>query len=302
MKLSRQNAPVYTRQTVQQAFVALMEQHLFYLGRWEPVARSPDDIEGVHQLRVALRRMRSALRIFRPALPREITRPWGEEMRYLAGQLGPARDLDVFLDEGLGAVAGKLPLPGEASLRHLAETHRVAAYETVRTLLDSDRYTAFKRGFADWLATESWLRGPLEDKHRERLDQPVVDFARRVLKKHRKRVLRQGDSVDPSSDQDLHRLRIECKKLRYAGEFFEPLFPGLSDFIGHLKSLQDVLGVMNDVAVTRSLLERLLEGVNDAEVRQYGAALLGWRCCVYYRLRDDFTAYWQDFRDTDRPW
>lgn len=302
MKLSKQNAPIYPRQTVQQAFVALMEQHLFYLSRWEDTARTPDDIEGVHQLRVGLRRMRSALRVFRPALGRDPLRPWAEEMRCLAAQLGPARDLDVFISEGLVEVNDRLPLPGGEALRHTAEQQRSAAYESVRAMLDSDRYTDFKRGFADWLDAADWQRGPLTERQRERLASNVIRFARKALKKQRNKVLKQGESVDWAVAEDLHRLRIECKKLRYTAEFFNPLFDGMNAFVEHLKTLQDGLGVLNDVAVTRTLLDELVARADAPEARRYADGVIGWRSHEAHRLQGGLRQRWEDFRETPKPW
>lgn len=302
MKRPQRVPPVFPRQTVQQAFVALLEQQLFSLGRWEDSARTGVDVEGVHQLRVALRRMRSVLRIFRPALASELTRPWSEDMRYLAGQLGPARDLDVFLDQSLTAVAGKLPLAGADQLRRLAEVRRSGAYDAVRVLLDSERYSDFKRGLGEWLRRAGWQRGSLTDQQRAALAGNVGDFARRMLKKQRKRVLRQGRATDENKPEELHRLRIECKKLRYAAECFAPLYAGMAEFIDHLKGLQDLLGVMNDVSVTQHLLDDLLQGADDPDALRYGAGLIGWRCCQYEQLRHSFGLRWREFRRADKPW
>ena len=106
-------APVHSRQSTSEAFVTVLQHNFDYLQGWEREARSWEDTEGVHQMRVAFRRMRSALVTFRTAVPQELTRTWSEEMRWLAGQFGDARDLDVFIDEALGAVTGKLQLEGE---------------------------------------------------------------------------------------------------------------------------------------------------------------------------------------------
>ncbi len=302
MKLARQNPPVFPRQTVEQALTALLEQHLFHLGRWEEKARSWDDIEGVHQMRVALRRMRAILRIFRPAMARELTDPWRATMRDFAGQLGPARDLDVFIAESLGAVAGRLPLAGGDGLQRLASKRREAAYVDVRAVLDGGRYRTFKQSFADWLNTGGWRHSPTIADHRGILDQNVASFSRRVLKKQRKRVLRQGRSTTADVPEELHRLRIDCKNLRYAAECFAPLYPDMEHFIAHLKGLQDVLGAMNDVSVTRQLLDELLAEVSDSELLQYGAGLIGWRYCEYERLRGSFDSRWKEFRHTRKPW
>lgn len=303
LKLSKQHSPLNARQTVAQAITALLEQHLVYLNQWETTARTREHTEGVHQLRVALRRMRSALRLFRPAIPTEITRPWALEMRDLARTLGPARDLDVFLDEGLGVVSGRLPLSGEEKLRDLAEQRRTEAYVTVQHMLDSERYAGFKRGLADWLITEGWTRGPLTEKHRQRLTRNVSRFARKRLNKQLQRVIQRGvAAADGESTEQLHELRIECKKLRYAGEFFAPLFDGMDDFIDQLKELQDLLGVINDVAVTRELLAQLIGDSTDTELLQYAAGLIGWRCCEQYHLQTEFHSRWNRFRALKKPW
>ncbi len=301
-KKNKAPAPVHVEQTAEEAFVTIMSHHLRYLSEWEPVARSWEDIEGVHQVRVTLRRMRSALTVFRPALPKAVTAGWAEEMRWAAGETGLARDLDVFITEGLGAVAGKLALPGEQKLAEIAERHRRRAYEQVCAMLDSGRYARFKREFPIWLGRRAWREEALGAKRLMRLDSPVITFARKVLDRHERRVLEAGANVDTSSAEQMHRLRIECKKLRYAAEFFTPLFLGMEGFIGHMKGLQDLLGVIHDVAVMRHLFERLLEGETDAQALQYAGGLVGWRACQYEHLKADFDAHWEDFVNAKHPW
>jgi CHAD domain-containing protein len=115
-KKNKAPAPVHAEQSAEEAFVTIMSHNMQYLYEWEQAAHSWADIEGVHQVRVTLRRKRSALAIFRPALPKAATAGWAQEMRWAAGETGLARDLDVFITEALGAVAGKLELPGEQKL------------------------------------------------------------------------------------------------------------------------------------------------------------------------------------------
>jgi len=302
LKLSKQSSPLQSEQTVAQAFIALMQQHLDYIEQWEAGSRSPDDIEGVHQMRVGLRRMRSAVRLFRPAIPAEIGRPWADEMRELAQMLGPARDLDVFITEGLTAISGELPLPGETALQERAEQLRAEAYVTVREMLDGERYANFKRDFRQWLETEGWNQGPLSEKNQKNLSRKVRKFARKRLSKQHQKVLAQGEGADSHSAEQLHELRIECKKLRYAAEFFTPLFSGMDDFIDHLKDLQDLLGVINDAEVTQSLLNQLLEGTDNSEMQRYADGVMGWRSCERYQLQQQFNAGWEDFQSTKTPW
>jgi len=299
---SKIKVSIHAGQTVSETFAAILKHDYEHLLDWEATARSWDDIEGVHQVRVALRRLRSALRVFRSAIPRAVTDVWADEMRWLANQLGPARDMDVFIAEGLDVVADKLPLPGREKLLLLAQSRRAGGYETVIAMLDGERYAGFKKRLGAWLEAQGWLTAELSDKHRQRLEDNIVLFARQVLDKQERAVLATGSNVDQNSPQEMHRLRIECKKLRYAAEFFNPLFSAMEDFIAHLKGLQDLLGIMHDVAVMHDLLEELLNGETDPQVFQYAGGLVGWRTCQYYDIKDSVDARWEEFVSARYPW
>jgi CHAD domain-containing protein len=108
--------------------------------------------------------------------------------------------------------------------------------------------------------------------------------------------------VDRDDAAAMHKLRIECKKLRYAAEFFRPLFEGMDTFISHMKGLQDLLGTMNDVAVTRHLLDELLTGQTDQEVSVYAGGLIGWRTCDFCHMLVRFDGYWEEFIEAKHPW
>jgi CHAD domain-containing protein len=256
----------------------------------------------VHQVRVSFRRMRSALAVFRPALPKCVSEHWGGPMRELAGRLGQARDLDVFIVEVLGGVRGLLPLPGEKELESRLRRARTRAYREVRRTLDSPEFAAFKRDFRGWVETRGWEQAELTDKHRGVLAGDVVPFARKVLDRQERRVLEAGTHVDKHDHAGMHRLRIQCKKLRYAAEFFLPFFNGMDEFIGHMKGLQDLLGVMNDVAVMHGLLDQVLDGEQDANALQYAGGVVGWRSCYYHGLLDDFERRWGEFVEAKHPW
>jgi CHAD domain-containing protein len=297
------SAPVHAQQSLNDTFRAILKQNFSYLQRWEETARSFENTEGVHQMRVSFRRMRSALKTFRFAIPRSITDSWSQDMRNLANQLGSARDLDVFIEEGLDAVANKLPLPGQDTLVALAQDKRRLAYQQVCTMLDSEDYSRFKETFAKWLTSQAWLEeNTLTHGQRKRLQDNVVPSARKILDKQERRVLAIGNEVDQNSPPALHQLRIECKKLRYGAEFFAPLFKGMDNYISHMKRLQDLLGTLNDVAVMQQLLETLLAGESDAEVLQYAGGLVGWRVRQYYEIKHSFNERWEEFSHAGHPW
>ncbi|MCP4042109.1 MAG: CHAD domain-containing protein [Gammaproteobacteria bacterium] len=302
LKKTKTPAPVTASQSASEAFGTILRHNFNYLDEWEDAARSWEDIEGVHQVRVSFRRMRSALSAFRAAVPKKVSHHWSEEFRWLASQLGMARDLDVFIDEGLGPISDKLPLRGEKKLLKLTYRHRTKGYETVKAMLDSKRYANFKGNFATWLDKKEWEHGDLKKRHRKNMKLGIVTFSRKLLDGLERQVLEAGSNVDTSSAKDMHRLRIECKKLRYAAEFFIPVLNGLDEFILHMKGLQDLLGIMNDVSVMKHLLDVMLEDENDHEVLEYAGGLVGWRTRQYYEILGTFDDRWEEFVHAKHPW
>ncbi|MEG3641222.1 CHAD domain-containing protein [Magnetococcus sp. PR-3] len=298
-------SPVEATHTVEQAFGTIIRHNFDYILAWEPLAHDGHDIEGVHQVRVGFRRMRSALTVFRRAIPREVTRELGNEMRWVAGSMGPARDVDVFLDEGLQQMHGLIPMPqGEERLTLHAKAYQEQAYDQVRETLDSERYRRFKSQLDAWLKEKTWRKMMKEPAKLERLDKPILKFAGKVLEKHMARVMGDGEEIDRLPSEELHQLRIDGKKLRYATEFFRPLFPEkrCEAFIGELKKVQDLLGIMNDVAVLPGLLEDVLKDIEDPEAHGYAGAALGWRAHEFETLRGQLPERWGHFLAAPLPW
>jgi CHAD domain-containing protein len=215
--------------------------------------------EGVHQLRVALRRLRSVLKAFRGAARGPALDALDEELKALARRLGPARDWDVFL---LGLAAEARGALGEdrrlLALARAAEAKRDAAYGALRRELDGPN---FRRLALDGVS--ALLRRPWRDEpgaaEPELLDAPLADFAAPLLDKRWRKLRRGGDGIAEHSFEALHELRLEAKRLRYAAELFAPLWGGKAArrFLKRLSALQEALGTVNDAAVARGLLASL---------------------------------------------
>ncbi len=300
---SKTPAPVTSNQNVSWAFATIMRHNFQYLVQWEETARDWNDIEGVHQFRVTIRRMRSALSLFRDAIPKSVAGHWADEMRWIAGEMGLARDLDVFISEGLSTIADRLPLSGSERLLRLAEERRAQTYrEQVQMMLDSDRYRHFKEGFQPWFEDRAWEKVERKRKEEKNQSSNLVEFSRMLMDKQERKVLRAGSHVNREDPTEMHQLRIECKKLRYAAEFFRPLFAGMDNFIYHMKGIQDILGLMNDVAVMQHLLEGLLANETDRELFVYAGGLIGWRTCDYHSMLGRFDGYWEEFGEAKHPW
>jgi CHAD domain-containing protein len=292
--------PVCHGQSVSEAFATILTHNFGRLGAWEEAARDWNDIEGVHQVRVAFRRMRSACSTFRPAVPKRATRRWRRRMRDLAGVLGPARDLDVLVSEVLIPHGSEFQLPGLAPFSAAVDGSRQQAYREVRRMLDGKRYAHFKRDFPSWCAARAWENADAADS--PSLQAPIETFAAALLTAQYTAVQQIGAAAQPDNAVAMHRLRIECKKMRYLAEFFRSLFMGMEAFIAHLKGLQDLLGVMHDVAVAADLVDSIVGRKPDRELQRYAGALVGWRSHEHLLLRGNLTDRWREFAAGAVPW
>ncbi len=213
------------------------------------------DPEYVHQMRVALRRLRAALGIFAaPGTAATAYRELGTEMRALAAETGAARNWDVFIEETLRPLAAAFPRqPAVAALILAAEEQRAAAYRRVRVVLDSTRFSRLL------LRLASEVFGQLNAAPATGAPDALRALARATLTKQHKRLARESAALLNADDENRHRLRIDAKKLRYAAEFFAGLFdkPAVAKYAKSLAALQEVLGELNDAATAESLLDQL---------------------------------------------
>jgi len=203
----------------------------------------------LHQARVALRRLRSAFAIFRPIARGAEADRLRAELRWLAGALGEARNLDVLLDRAS---------PGP--VRDRITTARAAAYDRVIEALAAPRARALMLDLLEWTATGDWrtLAETTGDRHR-----PARAFATAALARFRRKVKKDGHDLTHADDETRHEVRKDAKKLRYAAEFFRALFDGKPErrrykaFIAALETLQDQLGTLNDLATAPAMLTAL---------------------------------------------
>lgn len=202
------------------------------------------DAEALHQVRVALRQLRSAFSIFAPIVADERFAHLRGELRWLAGTMNEARDIDV--------VISRIDDP-PASLT----AARKRAYAQATRALVSARTRHLMNLLTEWLEHGVWL------EVRNPSDVTAAAFASASLDRLRRQVRKKGRDLRTLDDAELHELRIAAKKLRYATEFFAGLFPPAAErgrqeaFAQALRGLQDRLGDLQDLAVAPALLERL---------------------------------------------
>lgn len=220
-----------------------------------------DDPEYLHQMRVGLRRFRSATRLFSTwtVLPPALQ----EELAWLGTVLGSARDHDVLFHSTLPAIIDDLP--AEESLQPLAERAGAAAAEKraeLRRALHSARCGQCMLALFGWVDCSGWRNGIGADLAAS-LDKPLRRFARRAVARGHAKIEQRGQDLHRHDSEALHRLRIACKQNRYAVEFFCDIERGkrAAQYVKALSSLQDTLGMRNDVTVALGLIDALKEGL-----------------------------------------
>jgi adenylate cyclase len=268
-------SPLRAGQTPLEAFRAIAGACIAQL-QLNELGAERDDPEFIHQMRVALRRLRSALRLFAPALPAGFIAAAVPQIRALAGALGRARDRDVLVLEVLAPARAAFPDDARiAALCAASEKERRTARGEARAALAAPAHARFLLTFSALLHALPPAAG----------DEPLEIFAARRLKKlHRKlRMLaRQAEGLDI---EPLHALRVGAKRLRYAVEFFAPLYRARDLRTAHaaLVGLQDTLGALTDLASAGAPLMRCAG--NDAALREAVALIGGWHGPRYEALR-----------------
>jgi len=216
-------------------------------------------------MRVALRRLRAAISLFSDMLADTQTETLKSELKWIATELGPARELDIFFKRVVKPVVdGKPNGAGIAILSRDLRQRREEAIIRAHEAVDSARFRNLVLDTAAWIEAGDWINNPDSSACALR-EQSIADAAAKELRGRWKKLLKRGKRLDELNAQWRHRLRIQGKKLRYAAEFFASAFPDEKSarrqekFVGSLERLQDALGDLNDIVVHEKLSERFVE-------------------------------------------
>jgi CHAD domain-containing protein len=260
------------RMRPEEAFRATLLDCLAQITANASILRAGRSVEGLHQLRVAFRRLEVAL----GAYGREFRQDWLEELRgrakVLLGRLSSARDLDVFVGKLLADPPKSGVRDGLVPLRARAEVARDKAWAMAITCVSSVDFDLF----ADDVAALASSQLPLSRMRR------LPRTAERMLDRQVRRVKKRGRVAKNREEGDMHRLRIALKKLRYTAEFFAPLYPrkDVARYLQKLRGLQNHLGDLNDAANVRSVVGSLMrekgKKEDDAIMRYAAGAMVGW--------------------------
>lgn len=293
--------------TVATAFEKIAANCIAQMQANEAAILATGHVEGIHQFRVALRRLRAIVGAYRELIDDTVHAAWSIDLRWAQRACGPARDLDVLVLETLSEMSTHLPNDGPFQrFVQVANEERAAARREMMQALHNPRYAAMQLQLFQGLSNGSWrhaLAGPL-------LDAPVRDFAERLLQVRYRRIMKLRERWSELPDAELHRLRIFGKKLRYVSLAFSSLFKAkpTKRFQDRLSDLQDCLGVVNDGAVGRQLIKQLAErtaaegALEPGELHRVQGLVTGWQAHAVHDGARRFPEVWQAFAETKKFW
>ena len=256
------------------------------------------DPEYLHQVRVAVRRLRACFSLFKTVLPQAVFAAILEQLRQQGAVLGTARDWDVFVHEMLRALRVQR-----------ADDAAVAAFERRCTRLRRAHLRAAQSAVAShawqrlWLELGRLLADAAWQQDQEALALPLGGFAAGLLQQRAAVLKKRGKRLQHLDAAGRHRLRIAAKKLRYAAEFFAALFPKrrVRPYVKSLAAMQAVLGALNDAATLLRLLEEALAGARAPEARVDGM-IHGWSAASTHLQLDALRRAWDDWQRQKPFW
>jgi triphosphatase len=222
------------------------------------------DGAALHQMRVALRRLRAAISIFSPVVGDDRAGAIKSELKWLAQEFGPARNLDTLLVEVIRPLRKRHPNErGLVSIGNMFARQRLKSYRQALQAVQSARFRRLVLDTVEWVEIGPWSTSE-DAPMRARRDLPIEIYAAGQLSQRRKKIRRQGAGIEALNPEQLHRLRIQVKKARYAAEFFSGLFHGkkcakqCKIIKSSLMQLQNNLGKINDIVTHKTLFADII--------------------------------------------
>ena len=263
-----------TGMTVQQAFNVIAHSTLRHFSSNAEAVRKLDG-EAIHQMRVGLRRMRAAIALFGAILPASSTGTIKTELKWLTGELAPAREIDVFVKERIEPLRrASEPKRGIRAIEKRFSARHRQAFVRARNALETPRYRKLLIDVLEWLE----MREPAAN---EASETSIEKFAGEAMHRRIRKARKQGRHLADLSAVERHKLRIKIKTIRYAVDFFRNLYPAkaqadLERLSDQLKKIQDALGALNDFIAHREIaVDAALHAPRgDRRARAFASALL----------------------------
>ncbi|MDB5564971.1 MAG: inorganic triphosphatase [Tardiphaga sp.] len=294
---------ITTEHVVDDVIALLVGSCWHHLLRNHAVAEKGSDPEGVHQMRIALRRLRTICALFRRDIPSPSFQAVNSEARWLMQQLGPARDWDVFDEATVTRLVTAVPDVDLGGLREAVEQQRKSSYGALQTVLADPRCSRFLLSLGHLVERRGW-RNEIDSEALAVLSQPMPALADKILARSHRKALKRGAHFRRLNIDAQHDLRIDLKKLRYAAEFFLPLYATHAPakrYVKRLARLQASLGSARDIASTRILLDAIRQYDQPALHLAIGA-VAGWQARDQMVVAKMLRRRWRRFKATPAFW
>ncbi len=301
--VSRPDVPLEADQTAFDTATAVIAAHLPLARVNEQGTIDDTDTEFLHHYRVSLRKIRSVISLFKGVYDPEQTASLKDRFSALMAKTGRLRDLDVYLlerDDFYGLVPETVH-GGLDRMFKLFEAERSGELKKLRSHLRSDAYAAEMKSLEKLFNKRKSLKpGPSADRH-------ALDYAAKLIWKRYRKICTIAQGItDATPDEEVHELRIQCKKLRYLMEFFQPLYSdkAIRSLIASLKKLQETLGNFNDFAVQQESLQAFLNTLDKStdealEIAQAVGALTAVLHRRQLEERDQVTGRFRQFNSPE---
>lgn len=290
--------------TIQMGLAAAAERPLAQLASALPRTVGDNPIDPIHDARVALRRLGALLRAFAPVLPPRLVAQTRRDIRWMRRELGPVRDLDVFMHETVIELRELFPSePGLEGLREAARRRRGPLGEALKAAVTSRRCARLLSSLQRVFGRGEIASPPARRKGRQsarppRLEAPFAPFARAVLRKRYAKVRKAADGLKKLSTEELHRLRIRLRTFRYLCDGLRAVLPEqrYATLRRTMQDLQDHLGTLNDAVNGPQLVADLARHASRAEdaakLARAAGLVAGWGAAQRQVLRASLEDPW----------
>lgn len=286
--------------SVEEALAEIIRQSVRQIMANEPAIVETKQPEGVHQMRVALRRLRAGLQGFANWISDPVLLDFAAEAKALATSLGGTRDMDVFETDIIRPVLNDFPNhTGIAKILQKSKKRRAAAWKECLTTVASKDFTSFLLRLNLYVEQKAWRKNVVE---KNRLSVPVQKVAETILTRRHDKLLALADNLEILSIDQRHEMRKHIKKLRYMGTFFAAVFPNQKDegqkkYLKQLAKLQNRFGALNDVAMAETILQDFAVNIGrkSSDLSQAFGLIIGWHM---HRAQTEWTcisSLWSDF-------
>lgn len=243
------------------------------LNAYDRFFENPSDPEGVHQVRVRIRKFRAVLGFFRPLFKAESYLRQQQTLRKMGQQFGEVRQLDVLL-AGIAEIEKNASFKSGAfgKLSDYLQGQRENALEQLLAGLKTDVFALALLDIWVWKLNDPWAAGAPD------LQLSIKDYADRQIDKWLKKIRRSMKNLDVKDPQMVHQVRIKSKKLRYAIEQLATILDRKTrKSLDTFEKMQDDLGYYHDVFANQQLLEQLIVVSPDCQLHGQAGIIIGWQ-------------------------